>query len=127
MSGPRLVFTVDATIGLVTAADLARIEAHVTAANADVATLSTLDPLRVYSGSTARCAMEYFEASPSLDRRGQQVARVIVAASITVPLDGRTLDSNGIVGDETLSGAPRSAIDALVLAAPEARRASGRA
>ena len=54
-------------------------------------------------------------------------ARVIVAASITVSLDGRTLDSNGIVGDETLSGALRSAIDALVLAAPEARRASGRA
>jgi len=41
--------------------------------------------------------------------------RTIASASITVPLDGRTLDSNGIVGDETLSGALRSAIDALVL------------
>ena len=42
-------------------------------------------------------------------------ARVIVAASITVPLDGRTLDSKGIVGDDALSAALRSAIDALVL------------
>jgi NAD(P)H-dependent FMN reductase len=54
-------------------------------------------------------------------------ARVIVAASITVPLEGRALDSNGIVGDVTLSAAVRSAIDALVLAAPEARRPSRRA
>jgi hypothetical protein len=43
-------------------------------------------------------------------------ARVIVAASITVPLDGRTLDSEDIVGDATLSDALRSAIDALVVA-----------
>jgi NAD(P)H-dependent FMN reductase len=48
-------------------------------------------------------------------------ARVIVAASITVPLDGRNLDSNGIVGDATLSAALISAIDALVLARYEAR------
>jgi chromate reductase, NAD(P)H dehydrogenase (quinone) len=43
-------------------------------------------------------------------------ARVVVAASITVPLEGRTLDAKGIVGDATLSAALRSAIDALVLA-----------
>ena len=52
-------------------------------------------------------------------------ARVIVPASITVPLDGRTLDSKGIVGDDALAAAVRSAIDALVLAAPEARPSSG--
>jgi chromate reductase, NAD(P)H dehydrogenase (quinone) len=44
-------------------------------------------------------------------------ARVIAAASIIVPLDGRTLDWRGIVLDATLSAALRSAIDALVLAA----------
>ena len=54
-------------------------------------------------------------------------ARVIVAASITVPLDGRALDATDIVGDAKLSAALRSAIDALVLAAPEARPSSGRA
>jgi chromate reductase, NAD(P)H dehydrogenase (quinone) len=54
-------------------------------------------------------------------------ARVIVAASIVVPLDGRTLDSTGIVGDATLSAALRSAVDALVLAASEARPSSVRA
>jgi chromate reductase, NAD(P)H dehydrogenase (quinone) len=53
-------------------------------------------------------------------------ARVIVAASIVVPLDGRTLDSTGIVGDATLSAALRSAVDALVLAASEARPSSVR-
>ena len=46
-------------------------------------------------------------------------ARVIVAASITVPLDGRALDTTGIVGDAKLSAALRSALDALVLAALE--------
>jgi chromate reductase len=54
-------------------------------------------------------------------------ARVIVAASITVPLDGRALDATGIAEDATLSAALRSAIDALVLAAPEARPSIGRA
>lgn len=54
-------------------------------------------------------------------------ARVIAAASITVRLDGRSLDSNGIVGDATLSAALRSAIDALVSGVHEARPSSGRA
>jgi chromate reductase len=44
-------------------------------------------------------------------------ARVIAAASITVPLDGRGLDSEGISGDAALAAALRSAIDALVQAA----------
>lgn len=48
-------------------------------------------------------------------------ARVIVAASIAVPLDGRNLDSEGIVGDATLAAALRRAIGALVFAALEAR------
>jgi chromate reductase len=41
-------------------------------------------------------------------------ARVIGAASITVPLDGRRLDSLGIVRDAALSAALRTAIDALI-------------
>jgi NAD(P)H-dependent FMN reductase len=41
-------------------------------------------------------------------------ARVIVAASVTVPLDGRRLDSLGIVRDATLSAALRTAIAALI-------------
>jgi NAD(P)H-dependent FMN reductase len=48
-------------------------------------------------------------------------ARVIVAASITLPLDGRIPDSKDIAGDATLSAALRSAIGTLVLAASEAR------
>ena len=44
-------------------------------------------------------------------------AHVIVEASITVPLDGRRLDANGIVGDAELSTALRSAIEALAGAA----------
>jgi NAD(P)H-dependent FMN reductase len=44
-------------------------------------------------------------------------AHVILEASITVPLDGRALDSNGIVGDDQLSTTLRSAIDALARAA----------
>ena len=48
-------------------------------------------------------------------------AHVIREASITVPLDGRALDENGIVGDAELSTALRSAIDALVVAARDAR------
>jgi chromate reductase len=44
-------------------------------------------------------------------------AHVIVDASITVPLDGRRLDANGIVEDAELSTALRSAIEALAGAA----------
>lgn len=44
-------------------------------------------------------------------------AHVILEASITVPLDGKALDSNGIVGDDQFSTALRSAIDALARAA----------
>jgi NAD(P)H-dependent FMN reductase len=40
-------------------------------------------------------------------------ARVIAAASITIPLDGRALDANGIVRDAELSRALRSALDIL--------------
>jgi chromate reductase, NAD(P)H dehydrogenase (quinone) len=40
-------------------------------------------------------------------------ARVIPEASITVSLEGRTLDANGIVGDAERSRALTSAIDAL--------------
>jgi len=43
-------------------------------------------------------------------------ARVIAAASVTVPLDGRTLDADGIVRDAALSTALGSAIAALVVA-----------
>jgi chromate reductase, NAD(P)H dehydrogenase (quinone) len=48
-------------------------------------------------------------------------ARLIAAASITIPLDGRTLDAKGITADARLSAALRSAIGALVFAALEAR------
>jgi NAD(P)H-dependent FMN reductase len=48
-------------------------------------------------------------------------AHVIPEASITVPLDGRALNENGIVGDAELSTALRSAIDVLVVAARDAR------
>lgn len=48
-------------------------------------------------------------------------ARLIAAASITIPLEGRTLDATGIVRDARLSGALRSAIGALVFAVLEAR------
>ena len=50
-------------------------------------------------------------------------AHVIVEASITVPLDGRRLDANGIVEDAELSTALRSAIEALAGAAPVTRGA----
>lgn len=46
-------------------------------------------------------------------------ARVIVTASITVPLDGRASDANLIVADAELSMALRSALDALARAAHE--------
>lgn len=45
--------------------------------------------------------------------------RVILDASTTVPLDGRALDANGIVGDDALSAALRAAIDALAGAVRE--------
>jgi NAD(P)H-dependent FMN reductase len=48
-------------------------------------------------------------------------ARVIAAASIAIPLDGRALDAQGIAADARLSAALRSAIGALVFAAIEAR------
>jgi chromate reductase len=48
-------------------------------------------------------------------------AQVILDASITLSLDGRTLDANGIVGDAELSTALRSAIEALAIAARDAR------
>lgn len=42
-------------------------------------------------------------------------ARVIVAASITVPLDGRALEADGIVRDPEVSAALRSSLEALTL------------
>ena len=50
-------------------------------------------------------------------------AQVIVEASITIPLDGRRLDANGIVHDAELSTALRSAIEALAGAARVTRGA----
>jgi hypothetical protein len=49
-------------------------------------------------------------------------ALVIRDASITVSLEGRTLDADGIVGDAQRSRALRSAIEALAGAARDARR-----
>jgi chromate reductase len=54
-------------------------------------------------------------------------ARLIAAASITIPLDGRTLDAKGIATDARLSAALRSAIGALVFAVLEARSSKRRA
>ena len=48
-------------------------------------------------------------------------ARVIVDASITIPLDGKGLDANGIAADAELSSALKSAIDRLAIAARETR------
>ena len=50
-------------------------------------------------------------------------AQVIVEASITIPLDGRRLDANGIVYDAELSTALRSAIESLADAARVTRGA----
>jgi chromate reductase, NAD(P)H dehydrogenase (quinone) len=50
-------------------------------------------------------------------------AHVIVEASITVPLDGRRFDANGIVEDAELSTALRSAIEELAGAARVTRGA----
>jgi NAD(P)H-dependent FMN reductase len=49
-------------------------------------------------------------------------ALVIRDASITVSLEGKTLDADGIVGDAQRSRALRSAIEALAGAARDARR-----
>ncbi len=46
-------------------------------------------------------------------------ARVIVAASITIPLERRRLDAAGIAGDAALSAALRLALDALAQAVPD--------
>ncbi len=54
-------------------------------------------------------------------------ARVIVAASITIPLDGRRLDAAGIAGDAALSAALRFALDALAQAVSDAIPFGGRA
>lgn len=43
-------------------------------------------------------------------------ARVIAAASITVPLDGRGLDADGIIRDAELSTALRCSLETLALA-----------
>jgi hypothetical protein len=45
-------------------------------------------------------------------------ARVIVAASITIPLDGRRWDAAGIAEDAALSAALRSVLDALTQTIP---------
>ena len=44
------------------------------------------------------------------------LARVISGASMTISLDGRTLDADGFVGDAELSIALRSALEALAVA-----------
>ena len=48
-------------------------------------------------------------------------AHLILDASITVSLDGKALDANGIVGDAERSTALKSALEALARAAREAR------
>ena len=50
-------------------------------------------------------------------------AQVIIEASITIPLDGRRLNANGIVYDAELSTALRSAIESLADAARVTRGA----
>jgi hypothetical protein len=54
-------------------------------------------------------------------------ANVIHGSSITASLEGRALDSNGIVGDVEPSMTLRSAIDAIVLAARDAHALGTRA
>ena len=49
-------------------------------------------------------------------------ARVIVTASITVPLEGKALDADGIVRDAELSAALRSSLEALALSSSQGRR-----
>ena len=53
-------------------------------------------------------------------------ARVVPAASITVPLGGRALDANGIVEDDALSTILRSALESLTVAARETGRTQQR-
>ena len=48
-------------------------------------------------------------------------ARVIPDASITISLDGRALDADGVADDAGLSTALKSAIEALAAAGREAR------
>jgi len=48
------------------------------------------------------------------DRGNISPARRVRDASITVALDGRMLDADRIVADETIAAAVTSAIDALV-------------
>jgi NAD(P)H-dependent FMN reductase len=48
-------------------------------------------------------------------------ARVIVAASTTIPLDGKALEADGIVRDAELSAALRSSLEALALSASQGR------
>ena len=45
-------------------------------------------------------------------------AKIVVEASIALPLSGRALDAAGILADEALSSALRAALDALVRAVP---------
>jgi chromate reductase len=46
-------------------------------------------------------------------------ARIVPAASITLPMQGRMIDANGIVDDGELSAALKWAVDTLVTAARE--------
>jgi len=48
-------------------------------------------------------------------------ARVVPDASITVPLDGRRLDQEGIVADAAVSSALKSVLAALAAASRETR------
>jgi chromate reductase, NAD(P)H dehydrogenase (quinone) len=50
-------------------------------------------------------------------------AHVVLDASVTIPLEGKALDANGIVNHPELSATLRSAIDALAAAVCEARAA----
>jgi len=50
-------------------------------------------------------------------------ARVILDASITIPVQGRSLDADGIAGDSGLSTLLRSSLDTLAQAAREKRAA----
>jgi chromate reductase, NAD(P)H dehydrogenase (quinone) len=54
---------------------------------------------------------------------GVMSAHVLLDASITVPLGGRTLDADGIVADAAIATALRRAIDVLAAEAREGRAA----
>jgi hypothetical protein len=47
--------------------------------------------------------------------------RVVPDASITIPLDGTSLDAAGIASDDRLSALLRSALDALTRSTPTSR------